>query len=71
MKQGDVLLQRWRIRMAARHLPREPTCSTSAAATAFSSAMLEGRIASGVGVDSDSVPEDFGAFRFIRGTRAR
>ena len=29
--------------------------------------VLKGRIASGVGVDSDSVPDDDAAFRFIRG----
>jgi 2-polyprenyl-3-methyl-5-hydroxy-6-metoxy-1,4-benzoquinol methylase len=67
MKQGDVILQRWRIRMAARHLPQgahvlDIGCSDGALFSA-----LKDKIASGVGVDSDSVPEDYGEFRFIRG----
>jgi SAM-dependent methyltransferase len=29
--------------------------------------ILEDRIASGIGIDTDAVPEDYGSFRFIRG----
>lgn len=67
MKQGDVILQRWRIRMAARHLPQEPHVLDIGCCDGLLFSVLKGRIASGVGVDTDSVPEDYGDFRFIRG----
>ena len=67
MKQGDVILQHWRIRMAARDLPQGAHVLDIGCCDGLLFSVLKGRIASGVGVDSDSVPEDFGDFRFIRG----
>ena len=67
MKQGDVILQRWRIRMAARHLPQGAHVLDIGCCDGLLFSVLKGRIASGVGVDSDSVPEDYDDFRFIRG----
>jgi SAM-dependent methyltransferase len=67
MKQGDVILQRWRIRMAARDLPRGAHVLDIGCSDGLLFSVLKDRIASGVGVDSDSVPEDYGDFRFIRG----
>jgi 2-polyprenyl-3-methyl-5-hydroxy-6-metoxy-1,4-benzoquinol methylase len=67
MKQGDVILQRWRIRMAARHIPRGAHVLDIGCSDGLLFTVLGGRIASGVGVDDDSVPEDYGDFRFIRG----
>ncbi|MBV8430788.1 MAG: class I SAM-dependent methyltransferase [Solirubrobacterales bacterium] len=67
MKQGDVILQRWRIRMAARHLPQGAHVLDIGCSDGLLFSVLNGRIASGVGVDDDSVPEDYGGFRFIRG----
>jgi SAM-dependent methyltransferase len=67
MKQGDVLLQRWRIKMAARELPRGAHVLDIGCSDGLLFRVLGDRIASGVGVDSDSVPDDFGDFRFIRG----
>ena len=67
MKQADVLLQRWRIRMAARHLPSGAHVLDIGCCDGALFSLLKNRIASGVGVDSDSVPDDYGAFRFVRG----
>ena len=67
MKQGDVILQRWRIRMAARHLPQGAHVLDIGCSDGLLFSVLNGRIASGVGVDDDSVPKDYGGFRFIRG----
>lgn len=67
MKQGDVILQRWRIRMAARHLPKGAHVLDIGCSDGLLFSVLGGRIGSGVGVDTDSVPEDYGSFRFIRG----
>ncbi len=67
MKQGDVILQRWRIRMAARHLPQGAHVLDIGCSDGLLFSVLKGRIASGVGVDDDSVPEDYGGFRFIHG----
>ena len=67
MRHGDVILQRWRIRMAARDLPQGAHVLDIGCCDGLLFSVLKGRIASGVGVDSDSVPEDFGDFRFIRG----
>ena len=67
MKQGDVILQHWRIRMAARHLPRGAHVLDIGCCDGLLFSVLKGRIASGVGVDTDSVPDDYGDFRFIRG----
>jgi SAM-dependent methyltransferase len=67
MKQGDVILQRWRIRMASRQLHRGAHVLDIGCCDGLLFRVLKARIASGVGVDSDSVPEDYGDFRFIRG----
>jgi SAM-dependent methyltransferase len=67
MKRGDVLLQRWRIRMAARELPRGAHVLDIGCSDGLLFRVLQGRLGSGVGVDSDSVPENFAAFRFVRG----
>jgi 2-polyprenyl-3-methyl-5-hydroxy-6-metoxy-1,4-benzoquinol methylase len=67
MTHGDVILQRWRIRMAARHLPQGAHVLDIGCCDGALFSVLQARIASGVGVDSDSVPEDSGRFRFIRG----
>lgn len=67
MRQGDVILQHWRIRMAARQLPQGAHVLDIGCCDGLLFSVLEDRIASGVGVDSDSVPEDYGEFRFIRG----
>jgi 2-polyprenyl-3-methyl-5-hydroxy-6-metoxy-1,4-benzoquinol methylase len=67
MRQGDVILQHWRIRMAARQLPRGAHVLDIGCCDGLLFSVLKDRIASGVGVDSDSVPEDYGEFRFIRG----
>lgn len=67
MKQGDVMLQRWRIRMAGAHLPRGAHVLDIGCSDGLLFSVLKDKIASGVGVDSDSVPEDYGDFRFIRG----
>jgi SAM-dependent methyltransferase len=67
MKHGDVILQHWRIRMAARHLPQEAHVLDIGCCDGLLFSVLKDRIASGVGVDSDSVPEDYGDFRFTRG----
>ena len=67
IKQGDTVLQAWRIRKAAPYIPRgahvlDIGCSDGALFRA-----LEGRIGSGVGVDTAPVPGDRGRFRFIQG----
>ena len=67
MKQGDVILQRWRIMMASRQLPRGAHVLDIGCCDGLLFSVLKDRIASGVGVDSDSVPADYGDFRFIRG----
>jgi 2-polyprenyl-3-methyl-5-hydroxy-6-metoxy-1,4-benzoquinol methylase len=67
MKQGDVMLQRWRIRMAGRHLPQGAHVLDIGCSDGLLFSVLKDRIASGVGVDTDSVPEDYGNVRFIRG----
>jgi|SRR5450755_322347 len=67
MKQGDVILQHWRIRMAGRHLPQGAHVLDIGCSDGLLFSVLKDRIASGVGVDSDSVPEDYGDFRFVRG----
>jgi len=67
MKRGDVILQRWRISMAARHLRPGAHVLDIGCGDGLLFSVLKDRIASGVGVDSDSVPEAYGDFRFIRG----
>ena len=53
--------------MAARHLPRGAHVLDIGCCDGLLFSVLKGRIGSGVGVDSDSVPDDYGDFRFIRG----
>ena len=67
MRQGDAILQRWRIRMAARHLPEDAHVLDIGCCDGALFSLVKDKIASGVGVDSDSVPEDYGDFHFIRG----
>ncbi len=67
MKQGDTVLQSWRIRTVAPYIPRgahvlDIGCSDGALFRA-----LGDRISSGVGIDTAPVPADHGSFRFIRG----
>lgn len=67
MKQADVILQRWRIRMASRHLPQGAHVLDIGCCDGALFSVLKDKIGSGVGVDSDAVPDDYGNFRFIRG----
>lgn len=67
MKQADVILQRWRIRMAARHLAPGAHVLDIGCCDGALFSVLRHRVASGVGIDSDSVPADYADFRFIRG----
>ena len=65
IRRGDTVLQSWRIRKAAPYIPRgahvlDIGCSDGALFRA-----LQGRIASGVGIDTAPVPGDHGSFRFI------
>jgi SAM-dependent methyltransferase len=67
IKQGDSILQAWRIRKAAPYIPPNAHvldigCSDGALFRA-----LGDRIASGVGIDTAPVPPDHGSFRFIQG----
>lgn len=67
IKQGNSVLQSWRIRTAAPYIPRgahvlDIGCSDGALFRA-----LDGRIASGVGIDTATVPPDHGSYRFIQG----
>jgi SAM-dependent methyltransferase len=67
IKQGDSILQSWRIRKAAPFIPPSAHvldigCSDGALFRA-----LGDRIASGVGIDTAPVPPDRGTFRFIQG----
>ena len=67
IKQGDSVLQSWRIRKAAPYIPRgahvlDIGCSDGALFRA-----LGGRIASGLGIDTATVPADHGSFQFIQG----
>jgi SAM-dependent methyltransferase len=67
MKQGDVLLQRWRISMAARHIRPGARVLDIGSSDGLLFSVLKDKIGSGVGVDTDSLPQDYGNFRFIRG----
>jgi SAM-dependent methyltransferase len=67
MKHGDVLLQRWRISMAARHIRPGAHVLDIGSSDGLLFSVLKDKIASGVGVDTDSVPEDYGNFHFIQG----
>jgi SAM-dependent methyltransferase len=67
MKQGDSVLQSWRIRMAAPYIPKAAHVLDIGCSDGALFRVLKDRIASGVGIDTAAVPDDYGSFRFIRG----
>ncbi|MHB8488571.1 MAG: class I SAM-dependent methyltransferase [Candidatus Dormibacteria bacterium] len=67
IKQGDSVLQSWRIRMAASHIPRGAHVLDIGCGDGALFRAIGGRIASGLGIDTAPVPGDYGAFRFIQG----
>ncbi len=67
MKPGDSVLQSWRIAVATPYIPRAAHVLDIGCGDGALFRALEGRIASGVGVDVTSVPRDRGSFRFIQG----
>jgi SAM-dependent methyltransferase len=67
MKQGDSLLQSWRIRKAAPYIPRAAHVLDIGCSDGALFRVLKDRIASGVGIDTAPVPTDYGAFQFIQG----
>src|SRR4029077_4501195 len=67
MRQGDSVLQLWRIRTAAAYIPRGAHVLDVGCSDGALFRVLGGRIASGVGIDTAPVPDDRGSFRFIQG----
>jgi 2-polyprenyl-3-methyl-5-hydroxy-6-metoxy-1,4-benzoquinol methylase len=67
MRQGDSVLQLWRIRKAAPYIPRGAHVLDIGCSDGALFRVLGGRIASGVGIDTAPVPDDHGSFRFIQG----
>lgn len=67
MRQGDSLLQSWRIRKAAPYIPRGAHVLDIGCSDGALFRVLGDRIASGVGIDTAPVPTGTRAFRFIRG----
>jgi SAM-dependent methyltransferase len=67
IKQGDSVLQSWRIRKAAPHIPRGSHVLDIGCSDGVLFRALDGRIASGVGIDTATVPDDHGSYRFIQG----
>ncbi|HEY6782353.1 MAG TPA: class I SAM-dependent methyltransferase [Candidatus Dormibacteraeota bacterium] len=67
MRQGDSVLQLWRIRKAAPYIPRGAHVLDIGCSDGALFRVLGGRIASGVGIDTAPVPDDHGFFRFIQG----
>jgi SAM-dependent methyltransferase len=67
MRQGDTLLQSWRIRKAAPYIPRGAHVLDIGCSDGALFRILGDRISSGVGVDTAPVPASAGAFQFIRG----
>jgi SAM-dependent methyltransferase len=68
MKQGDSVLQSWRVRKAAPYIPNGAHVLDVGCSDGALFRILRDRIASGIGIDTDAVPEDYGSFRFIRGS---
>jgi SAM-dependent methyltransferase len=67
IRRGDSILQSWRIRTTAPYIrPGAHVLDIGCGDGALFRA-LGGRIASGVGIDTSSVPPDRGSFRFIQG----
>jgi 2-polyprenyl-3-methyl-5-hydroxy-6-metoxy-1,4-benzoquinol methylase len=67
IRQGDSVLQSWRIRKAAPYIPRGAHILDIGCGDGALFRALQGRIASGVGIDTAPVPGDHGSFRFIQG----
>jgi 2-polyprenyl-3-methyl-5-hydroxy-6-metoxy-1,4-benzoquinol methylase len=67
MRQGDSVLQLWRIRKAAPYIPRGAHVLDIGCSDGALFRVLGDRIASGVGIDAAPVPAGAGAFRFIQG----
>lgn len=67
IKPSDSVLQSWRIAVATPYIPRAAHVLDIGCGDGALFRALEGRIASGVGIDAASAPPDHGAFRFIRG----
>jgi SAM-dependent methyltransferase len=67
MKKGDSVLQSWRVRKAAPYIANGAHVLDVGCSDGALFRILEDRIASGIGIDPDAVPDDYGPFRFIRG----
>jgi 2-polyprenyl-3-methyl-5-hydroxy-6-metoxy-1,4-benzoquinol methylase len=67
MKQGDSILQTWRIRKAAPYIPASAHVLDIGCSDGALFRILGSRIASGVGIDTAPVPPDYKSFRFIQG----
>ncbi len=67
MRQGDSVLQFWRIRKAAPYIPHGAHVLDIGCSDGALFRVLGERIASGVGIDTAPVPGDHGSFRFIQG----
>jgi SAM-dependent methyltransferase len=67
IKPSDSALQSWRIAVATPYIPRAAHVLDIGCGDGALFRALEGRIASGVGIDAASVPRDHGSFRFIQG----
>lgn len=67
IKQGDSILQTWRIHKAAPYIPPSARVLDIGCGDGAMFRALGSRIASGVGIDTAAVPRDYGSFRFIQG----
>jgi len=67
MRLGDTVLQSWRIRKASPYIPVGAHVLDIGCSDGALFRVLRDRIASGIGIDTDAVPSDYGRFRFIRG----
>jgi 2-polyprenyl-3-methyl-5-hydroxy-6-metoxy-1,4-benzoquinol methylase len=68
MRAGDSILQSWRIAKAAPYILAGARVLDVGCGNGALFRMLGDLIASGTGVDTDGLPDDYGPFRFIRGT---
>lgn len=68
MKRGDSVLQSWRVRKAAPYIPKGAHVLDIGCSDGALFRTLGDWIASGVGIDIDTVPDDYGHFSFIRGS---